>query len=132
MEITDLNGFYEIIYHYEPPPSSEGGQRVALIRAYGAVMNGRIVAVDIGGGTSAGNIKPIKDDKVSYEIDWDLSRAGPKVFLVDDNGQPTRDSVNYAGELQVIERGDKLLASGQLNRGTLSIEIAIKRLWRIE
>ena len=132
MEITDLNGFYEIIYLYEPPPPSEGGQRVSLIRAYGAVVNGRFVAVDIGGGTSAGSITPIKDDKVSYKIDWDLSQADPDVFLLDDNGQPTRDSVSYAGELQVIELGDKLVASGQLTLGTVSIEINVKRLWSIE
>ncbi len=130
MEVNDLNGFCEITFT-AITKNGDDDQEPPLLHGYCAVLNGLFVSIDPRGRTAAGVIESFDGRDLFYSVVWDASRAHPDVFLLDGEGNQTRDPVTYSGKLSVIEREGTLLATGRADHGPVTVEVRIELKDRI-
>jgi hypothetical protein len=132
MPDTNLNGYTVITHTFPGIITARLGTKTTLSRAYGVVIKGRFVALDVSGAVCTGRLTRYEDNVIHYECTWDATAAEPNFTLVTPEFRLTRQSVSYASTLTVSDVNGKLIAIGEIKYGPFRIIVGVQRINEID
>ena len=124
--LSDLNGDYSIVYQADAPPLPFVWCDHTIASA--KVANGKLYGSDVGGAEWEADFVLLSGgDSVEFAAQVNTINAPASTFLLDRNGQCTRNSQKYAGILKVVIAGDDLALYGTVNHGVVNITVNLRR-----
>ena len=125
--MQEFDGYYRVTYYADPPDANAASPPAFFAQAHGAVVNGRIAALDVGGCRWSGSCA-ISGDVLVADVTITAYDAGGGVRIYDVNGVPTRGPVSYQVLFNVSKIGTTLKLDASVSHGPLSFEVVFERV----
>ncbi len=121
--LEDLDGQYEVTSE-----TSQGGPFVVNGDGITVIKNGLTFRKDGKGCIWESSFSVIGDGKVQIESTVDPSHAGADMFILDEQGNPTKGIVTYKSILDAKIEDGKVVLSGMIDHGSESTRLTMKKI----
>ena len=126
ISVSDLDGNYSIVYQADAPP--QPFVWFDHTNATAKVVSGKLSGKDAGGAEWNANFDLLpEENSVKFTAQVNTKNAPATTFLLNKNGQPTRDAQNYEGTLKIIVVGADLALTGIVKHGVVDITVNLRR-----
>lgn len=124
--ISDLDGNYSITYQADAPPLDIDWYDHT--QASATITNGKLSGRDVGGAEWEADFTLLPEESYAeFKAIVSAKNAPASTFILDKNGQPTRNSQVYTGKLKVTSIGTNLAVHGIVNHGVVNITVILRR-----
>jgi hypothetical protein len=123
MDFAELQGFWEISYQSTPqmPDWYEPGFGTAKIEGT------KLTGVDGTGIVWDADLEISSDGSIHFKARLDPKPAPETSFLIDKNGNATRDAQLYSGALRLLKANGEMILRTRVLQGPLTIDVQFRK-----